>query len=230
MKLLNASRFALAQSEPRGAVVVPVDRAMLTSLAALVEESTAAFEECQYATVLERTERWFWSFCDDYLELVKSRRYGAQGPELAASANSALLASLSVLLRLFAPFLPFVTEEVWSWWQPGSVHRARWPEKAELLDVIGGADSGAALALERAALVLGEVRKTKSEAKRKLSTPVARLVVRDSAANLTALQTAEADLRSSGFVEELVTELSETFSVDVRLAAPETPGAGLSPS
>jgi valyl-tRNA synthetase len=226
MKLLNASRFALAQAEPRGPVTVPVDRAMLTSLARLVEDATAQFDDCQYATVLERTERWFWSFCDDYLELVKSRRYGAQGPELASSANSALLASLSVILRLFAPFLPFVTEEVWSWWQPGSVHRAKWPEASELLSLIGGADDGAALALERAALVLGEVRKTKSEAKRKLSTPVSRLVVRDSAAHLAALRTAEADLRSSGFVNELVQEESETFGVEVTLAEPDPAAAG----
>jgi valyl-tRNA synthetase len=226
MKLLNASRFALAQAEPRGPVTVPVDRAMLTSLARLVEDATAHFEDCQYATVLERTERWFWSFCDDYLELVKSRRYGAQGPELAASANTALLASLSVILRLFAPFLPFVTEEVWSWWQSGSVHRVKWPEPSELLSLIGGADDGAALALERAALVLGEVRKTKSEAKRKLSTPVSRLVVRDSAAHLAALRTAEADLRSSGFVDELVQEESETFGVEVTLAEPEQAAAG----
>jgi len=226
MKLLNASRFALAQAEPRGPVTVPVDRAMLTSLARLVEDATAQFEDCQYATVLERTERWFWSFCDDYLELVKSRRYGAQGPELASSANSALLASLSVMLRLFAPFLPFVTEEVWSWWQQGSVHRAKWPEPSELLSLIGGADDGAALALERAALVLGEVRKTKSEAKRKLSTPVSRLVVRDSAAHLAALRTAEADLRSSGFVDELVQEESETFGVEVTLAEPDPAAAG----
>ena len=211
MKLLNASRFALAQVDPRGPVTVPVDRAMLTSLARLVSDCTAQFDDCQYATVLERTERWFWSFCDDYLELVKSRRYGAQGPELAASANTALLASLSVLLRLFAPFLPFVTEEVWSWWQKGSVHRAPWPRATELLDLIGGADDGAALALERAALVLGEVRKTKSEAKRKLSTPVERLLVRDTGPHLTALGTAEADLLSSGFVEQLVTEEAETL-------------------
>jgi valyl-tRNA synthetase len=226
MKLLNASRFTLAQAEPRGPVTVPVDRAMLTSLAALVGECTALLDDCQYATVLERTERWFWSFCDDYLELVKSRRYGASGPELAGSANTALVAALSVLLRMFAPFLPFVTEEVWSWWQDGSVHRAKWPEAVELLDLIGGADDRAAAALERAALVLGEVRKTKSEAKRKLSTPVARLVVRDTADNLRALQTAEADLRSSGFVEQLVTEAAEAFSVEVTLADPETTAAG----
>jgi valyl-tRNA synthetase len=218
MKLLNASRFTLAQAAPRGPVTVPVDRAMLTSLASLVSECTRLLDDCQYATVLERTERWFWSFCDDYLELVKSRRYGASGPEPAGSANTALVSALSVLLRLFAPFLPFVTEEVWSWWQDGSVHRATWPEASELLDLIGGADDRAAAALERAALVLGEVRKTKSEAKRKLSTPVARLVVRDTADNLRALQTAEADLRSSGFVEELVTEAAEAFSVEVTLA------------
>jgi valyl-tRNA synthetase len=228
MKLLNASRFALSQSEPRGPITVPVDRAMITSLARLVDEATVEFDQCQYATVLERAERWFWSFCDDYLELVKSRRYGAQGPEPAGSANSALIAALSVLLRLFAPFQPFVTEEVWSWWHEGSVHRATWPTSQELLSLIGGADESAAPALERAALVLGEVRKTKSEAKRKLSTPVTRLVVRDTADRLGALRTAQADLVSSGFVETLVTEEADTFAVEVTLAPPDTPATGAS--
>ena len=226
MKLLNASRFALSQSEPRGPITSPIDRAMITSLARLVDDATSQLEQCQYATVLERAERWFWSFCDDYLELVKSRRYGAQGADLAASANSALVASLSVLLRLFAPFQPFVTEEVWSWWHDGSVHRAAWPTSAELLAQIGGADESASPALERAALVLGEVRKTKSEAKRKLSTPVERLVVRDTAEHLAALRTAEADLVSSGFVQELITEVSDTFGVEVLLAPPEPTATG----
>ena len=120
IKLLNASKFALSAAEPRSAITAPVDCAMLRSLATLAEESTRDLEGYDYARVLQRTEMFFWRFCDDYLELVKGRRYGEQGPEAAGSANSALVAALSVMLRLFAPFLPFVTEEVWSWWQQGT--------------------------------------------------------------------------------------------------------------
>ena len=116
---------------------------MLTALAQLVEESTEQLEAYDYARVLERTETFFWAFCDDYLELVKSRRYGDFGPEAAASANSAMLVALSTMLRLFAPYLPFVTEEVWSWWRPGSVHHAPWPTADEVVAPIGGADAQA---------------------------------------------------------------------------------------
>ena len=132
IKVLNASRFALGAVEPRGAITAPVDRAMIRTLAALVTEATGAFEAYDYARALQRTETFFWRFCDDYLELVKGRRYGEQGAEGAGSANAALIAALSVLLRLLAPFLPFVTEEVWSWWRDGSIHRAAWPTAAEL--------------------------------------------------------------------------------------------------
>jgi valyl-tRNA synthetase len=220
IKLLNASKFVLSNAEPRGAVVVPVDRGMLNGLADLTADATSQLDQYNYAAVLERVERWFWFFCDDYLELVKSRRYGAQGAELAGSANTALVAGLSVLLRLFAPFLPFVTEEVWSWWREGSVHRASWPAPAELEAVLGRRDEKDALALDRAALVLGEIRRTKSEAKRPLTTPVVHLEVRDSAAHLAALRTAEADLRSAGFVQSLELIEAAEFGVAVRLADP----------
>src|SRR5690606_27241802 len=149
MKLLNAARFALMQPEPRGPITEPLDRGMLSALSALVAESTEQPEAYDSARVLERTERFFWSFCDDHLELVKGRRYGDFTPEGAASANSAMLIALSTLLRLFAPYLPFVTEEVWSWWRPGSVHRASWPTPGEVVADIGGADAAAVTVFEQ---------------------------------------------------------------------------------
>jgi valyl-tRNA synthetase len=226
IKLLNASRFVLSSSEPRGAATEPVDRGMLTGLASLVNDSTTQLDEYNYATALERVERWFWFFCDDYLELVKSRRYGARGDELAGSANTALVTGLSVMLRLFAPFLPFVTEEVWSWWCDGSIHRAAWPTAAEIEQVIGEPDKAGALSLERAALVLGEVRKTKSEAKRPLTTPVHHLAIRDTRANLAALRTTEADLRSAGFIESMELTEGDDLQVVVRLADPQPMAQG----
>jgi valyl-tRNA synthetase len=177
MKLLNAARFALMQAEPRGPITEPLDRGMLTALAALVQESTEQLDAYDYARVLERTETFFWAFCDDYLELVKSRRYGDFGPEGAASANSAMLVALSALLRLFAPFLPFVTEEVWSWWQPGSVHRASWPTADDVLQSIGGADRNALEVREATQAALADVRRIKSMLKKPVKAVITRAVL-----------------------------------------------------
>jgi valyl-tRNA synthetase len=177
IKILNAARFALLQAEPRGPITEPLDRGMLTALARLVDDATEQFEGYDYTRVLERTESFFWAFCDDYLELVKARRYGDFGPEAAASANSAMLVALSVLLRLFAPFLPFVTEEVWSWWRPGSVHRASWPTAAEILDPIQGADAPAHAVREATQGALAEVRRIKSMLKKPTKAVVARAVL-----------------------------------------------------
>jgi valyl-tRNA synthetase len=201
IKLLNASRFALSAAEPQGAIVAPVDRAMIRSLAALVDEATVAFEGYDYARVLQRTESFFWRFCDDYLELVKGRRYGEQGVDAAGSANAALAAALSVLLRLFAPFLPFVTEEVWSWWQAGSIHAAAWPTAQELDTLLADnsettRESDQAI-YEWAAEVLFEVRKQRSEAKQPLKVPITRVAVTAKGDDLRWMPLVEADLRSS---------------------------------
>jgi valyl-tRNA synthetase len=129
IKLLNASKFVLSRTEPAGPVTEPLDRGMLQRLESLVTSATTHLEGYDYAQALRETETFFWWFCDDYIELVKRRRArdGADG----ASAAAAATAALSVMLRLFAPYLPFVTEEVWSWWQDGSIHRAPWPRPAE---------------------------------------------------------------------------------------------------
>jgi valyl-tRNA synthetase len=122
IKLLNAAKFALSRTEPLGPITEAVDRGLLTGLADLVDQATGDLEAFNYTRALERTESFFWNFCDNYQELVKARRYGERDAAGAASANAAMLVTLKTLLRLFAPFLPYATEEVWSWWQEGSVH------------------------------------------------------------------------------------------------------------
>ena len=171
--------------------------------------------------MLQKTETLFWFFCDNYLELVKSRRYGDQGPAAAGSANTALLTALSALLRVFALYLPFASEEVWSWWQQGSIHTSTWPVPGELFDVAGGEDDRGARTLELAAAVLGEIRKKKSEEQRPLKTAVAKAIVRLPDADRELLGGCESDLRASGLIQELVVESAPALDVIVTLAPPD---------
>jgi valyl-tRNA synthetase len=229
IKLLNASKFALGHigddaagaAERRPAeqmVTAPLDRALLAELATLVEEATGSFDAYDYARALERTERFFWGFCDDYVELVKQRAYGAGGDEGAASARAALAIALTTLLRLFAPHLPFVTEEVWSWFQVGSVHRASWPDAAPVRAAAAGGD---AAAYDVAASVLGEVRKAKTASKRSLKTAVQRLVVRGDSALLARLEAVKVDVCEAARAEVVELLASDEFAVEVELADPE---------
>jgi valyl-tRNA synthetase len=225
VKLLNASKFALAELPEQGqALTDPLDRALIGRLAGVVAEATASFEDYDYARALERAESFFWWYCDFYLELVKGRRYDA-APDAAASVSRALRISLSVFQRLFAPFLPFVCEEVWSWWQEGSIHRTAWPEAEEL----GREAASPELELEVTALalaadVLREVRKAKSQARRPMRAPVARVIVADTPARLAALELGCGDLCQAGSIELLEQVEAEEFSVTVELAPEDAPG------
>ncbi len=219
IKVLNASKFALGRLGDGPvpgieAVRHPLDSALLVKLAALVESATAAHEGFDYARALELTETFFWSFCDDYVELVKARAYGDGDPEDTASARATLAVSLSILHRLFAPFLPFVTEEVWSWWQEGSVHLARWPRVVE----VGEAAGGEAAVLDVAAQVLGDVRRAKTAHKRSLRARVARLTVTGPPDALAALDAAGSDVVDAGGVDQLVAVPGNALEVEVELA------------
>ena len=203
IKLLNASKFTLGvigEERTDGAVTEPLDRALLVALADLVAEVTTAFDGYDYARALERTERFFWSFCDDYVELVKQRSYRT-ADEGAASARSALALALDTLLRLFAPHLPFVTEEVWSWWREGSVHRSAWPAP-EPIRAAAGVDIEPAV-YGVAAEVLAEIRKAKTVEQRSLKTHVTEATVFDTAERLALLDAVRADVCAAGRVDDL---------------------------
>ncbi len=216
MKFLNAARFILAKSEPRGEITHPLDVGVLANLQQLVHESTAHLGDYDYAWVLQRVETFFWDLCDNYLELAKARRYGDFGPAAAASANAAMLVALSTLNRLFAPFLPFVTEEVWSWWQSGSVHAAPWPDPDEIAAVLPARSSEAYSQYVRVSEVLGEIRKQKATSKLSPASPLQRVQVRNSE-ELDRVWPAEviADLKSAARVTELVFLPHASFGVDI---------------
>ena len=239
VKLLNASKFVLRFDEmeddpevaevertlaalDRGAdsglsgITETLDQSLLNRLADLVDEATGALESFDYARALERTESFFWSFTDDHIELVKARAYGEFGASGCVSARRTLRGALKVLQQLFAPFVPFVAEEVWSWWQPGSVHTSEWPPSDHLRAASG--DAGA-LPSAVASAVLREVRRAKSEAKRPLRTEVVRATVTDTSDRLAVLDTVAADVCAAGRVTELVTAEGEEFSVQAQLAS-----------
>jgi valyl-tRNA synthetase len=232
LKILNASRFVLGMPAPGGGtdtdtdtgpepggatglddparVTEPLDRAMLGRLATVVERCTGAFEAYDQAVALELTERFFWWFCDDYLELVKPRAYGDRGSQAAGSAVAALRLALGVLLRLFAAFLPFVTEEAWSWrheespagdsLRNSSVHRAAWPDPEPLRKLAGPAGEDL---LDAASAAIGAIRKAKSQARLPMRASARRLAVTASPGRLEALRQVLPDVRAAGAVAEV---------------------------
>ncbi|MCG7423738.1 valine--tRNA ligase [Kocuria rhizophila] len=216
IKLLNASKFVLAQGVTEASVLGSgtdasvvtngLDRSLLAQLAMVVQRATAAFREYEYARALQLIESFFWTFTDDYVELVKDRAYGSRGEDAQASVHAALATTLDTVLRLFAPFIPFATEEVWSWWRTGSVHRASWPVTdgyaglaaegdPEVLTVVGEALSG--------------LRKSKSEAKVKQRTAVLSATVSAPATQLEQLRAGLDDLKAAGNAADLTLSPAE---------------------
>ncbi len=194
-KVLNASRFVLGLPAATGAVTEPLDLALLATLSTVVDTATAAFERYDHTDALVATENFFWRYCDDYIELVKDRAYGT-GPG-AESARAALRLALSVQLRLFAPILPYVTEEVWSWWREGSVHRSAWPAPTELP---GGGDPAV---FQTVGAALSQARRAKSERRLSMKSAIASAAVHAAPEELARLNGARADFLSATHITEL---------------------------
>ncbi|MFI6229243.1 valine--tRNA ligase [Micromonospora echinospora] len=201
-KILNASKFALglgAADALRAPATEPLDTAMLAELSGVVATATTAFDGYDHTAALQAAEAFFWRFCDDYIELVKERAYGTGSG--ADSARAALATALSVQLRLFAPVLPYVTEEVWSWWRYGSVHRAPWPTTYEVQRAVRGTGDPALLRL--AGDALSQVRRAKSERKLSMRTEVPLAEALAPAAVLDQLALVADDLRAAGRITTL---------------------------
>ena len=220
IKLLNAAKFTLSfDASGAGTVTEPLDRSMLATLAGVVTDATRAFESYDHQRALEITESFFWTFCDDYLELVKERAHNGTGQD-QASAVTALRAALSTFVRLFAPFLPYATEEVWSWFQDGSVHRAAWPVASELT-ALAGDDADAGL-LDLVGNALIGVRGAKTDAKVSMRTNVTLAVIHASAADAARLELAARDLSDVGRIAELRIEAADVSGVKVAEITVET--------
>ncbi len=218
-KLLNVSKFVLSFGDvdmgtPLEAVVTdPVDRSMLAKLDSVIAEATNGFDAFDYARALERTESFFWWFCDNYVELVKSRAYESMGPDAAASARRALRAALSSLQRLLAPFLPFATEEAWSWWHDARVHVSSWPAPTDL--------GGDPLLIDAPIDALTLVRRAKSEAKLSQRAGVDSVSISAPSDVHAHLEAGRADLAAAGTIAEIsiVTSDDGTLTCDVTMAA-----------
>ena len=193
---------------PRASISEPLDVAMLERLAGVIGQCTRALDDYDHTGALAAAEEFFWFFCDDYLELVKGRAYGERGEGPGASARAALRLALAVILRLFAPFLPFVTEEVWSWWQDGSVHTAAWPAPEEVAPARVAPPAGeplgtplAAASLAAASGAIAAIRGAKSGARVSMRAPVRTLVVTAQRDHLDAVLAVLPDVQAAGRVE-----------------------------
>lgn len=177
---LQASGFRLQQpTEARSLTpeaLLPLDRWIITRLAKAIEKATAEFDEYEYCAAREAIEDFFWKdFCDNYLEMIKVRAYGEGAAATSAHQTTALC--LEAILRLFAPFVPHITEELYQhlFAPKNSIHaRGMWP-KADAYFVDAVAEKSGIAAVE----VLDAVRAIKAEKKVSIKYPIVELVLND---------------------------------------------------
>jgi len=218
IKVLNAAKFVYSFEGDSGEVSEPLDIDMLRQLSGVVDAATAAYEAYDHARALELAETFFWTFTDDYVELVKERAYTGEG-SARTSALTALRLAITTLLRLFAPVIPFATEEVWSWTMDGSIHQAPWPSASELpLPADTSANDGL---LNLASEALITLRRAKTDRQLAQKTAVKHATL----AGPTQLGLVEADLAAVGKIDTLTLvhgESIELLDIDI---APEETGA-----
>jgi valyl-tRNA synthetase len=227
-KLFNAGKFVLSQTGVVAPIESELDRAFVAKLSELVASSTRNYDAYQYAHALQEIESFFWThFTDTYLELAKPRARafedGATGADAAASGSAvaALRLGLSVLLRLLAPVLPYITEEVWSWrfaeeHAPGgdsaarSIHRAAWPGDADFAGVEAPAH---AASFDTAVAALGAINKAKADAAVSMGRDVTTLRLAAAPGTHSILEGVAGDVLAAARVGETVFEADASLEI-----------------
>jgi valyl-tRNA synthetase len=176
----------------------PADRWILSRTQGLVHSATASFQEYEYANAKNETEQFFWTeLCDNYLEMAKKRLYDVDDPR-HNGARMALYITLRTVLHLFAPIMPYITDEIYrTLFAPAdgaaqSIHRSRWPEvDPSLMDERAEKAGGALVAIATA------VRRYKSENSLSLGSALERVHVSTEGVTMTeVLQGAQDDIAS----------------------------------
>ena len=220
VKLLNASKLILGFGEPDSVdisnVTELIDKIQLAVIKQKIERATVEFEKMNYSRALENTESVFWNFCDDYLELMKQRAYGAHGEKAALSAQTTGRIALSLIQRSLAPHLPFVTDEVWSWWQEGSIHSANWPTSEELSSIDDLED--ASKSMRFASEIIGAIRGAKSKEKVSMRHEVTSITIRNTDDQIELIKIIEQDLIDAGNISKIEYEIGEDQNIEVVLA------------
>ena len=238
-KLFNAGKFVLMQSAERGEITEELDRAFALDLFGMVQRATELFERYEFANALQVINEFFWnSFADNYIELVKRRARSEEDSSVRTSAVETLRLGLDVLLRLYAPFVPTITEEVWSWSFAsesgfGSIHQAAWPTENErsAAEVGGSPEDGPLTASSPVHLRLDEarrpkdassfrtacsaiaaVRKAKADAGIRLGAPLSSLEIRGSASDLDQLRVVQSDVADAAGASDI--EMTEVDGGD----------------
>lgn len=212
-KLWNASRFAAGRlqnltseqiaSEQLPALLLPTDRWLLSRLAHTIEYATTELARGEYSTARAELERFFWSeLCDNYLELAKSRLYREEGSERTA-AQWTLYQALLATLKMLAPYLPFVTEQIYQqlfrqWETTLSIHLTAWPVWHEQWIDAGAEETGKVL-LE----ALRQVRRYKAEQGLSVGAELAMLTIKIHSKLCPALQATFVDLKSATRAREI---------------------------
>jgi valyl-tRNA synthetase len=197
IKVFNASKFVLTQLDGATAlsgcfsidnICTECDRAWVAILKKTIEDTTKAFEDYDYTSALQHIEDTFWNFCDNYLEIVKAQSYLEGSTAESLSALAGLNWSLKTFLRLFAPFMPFITEEIWSWCykdESTSIHCAPWPSVEEVAEVDAPKNEKSFAA---ATEVISQVNGFKTRNQVSLRTPVIEFEVKAATEYIEALE------------------------------------------